>query len=380
MDCNDRGEWFPQSRWCGAGKACLGALVLLGMMGCEHRISLDEFLKMEAELGRAPTTQPSAKRAVKKIDIDKYLGPFQIGPSDVLGVTVIGSGGEAEIGTVRARVHRDGKIELPLVGGIKVADMELEDAEQAIKKKYEADVYQKATVHVDVLTPHTFDVLVTGAVAAPGLVPVRRNERNLLFAIVGAGGASDMASGRVTLRRLRDPEKKVTLDLRDPEAVTTALALPPLEDGDMVGVEAAKPNTVFVGGLVNVPSPQSYPPGVRVTVLQAIAGAAGLRTDVLPREGTLIRRMPNGRDVHVKLDLNRLANGKDPNILLAAGDILWVPHTLETYAQEWISRNIYLRGGVNAGLRYNFIHSKDIYTGRDDGTGTSLLIGGEGGG
>jgi len=365
-------------------KLSLAGLALLGAVGCDHRMSLDEFLRMQQAVGPAPTTrpttQPSAKSAIKKIDIDKLLGPFKVGPSDVLAVTVIGTGGEGEIGTVQARVRRDGTIELPLAGVIKVADLELEDVEKAVEKQYEAKVYRTATVHVQVMTPHSFGILVTGAVTTPGIVHVRRNERNMLFAIVGAGGVSSLASGRVMLRRLRDPNEEIALDLRDPEDVATALALAPLDDGDMVAVEAAKPNTVFVGGLVNAPSPQAYPPGTRTTVLQAIAAAAGLRTDVIPREATLIRRMPSGRDVHVKLDLDRLATGKDPNILLAAGDILWVPHTVETRIQEWISQNIYFRAGatVNAGLRYQFLHTKDIYTGIDRPASTSVLIGGGG--
>ena len=353
----------------------LAHLALLGAVGCDHRISLDEFLRMQQAVGPEPTTQPAPRGQVKKIEIDKLLGPFKVGPSDVLG-----TGGEGEIGTVQARVRRDGTIELPLAGVIKVADLELEDVEKAVEKQYEAKVYRTATVHVQVMIPHSFGILVTGAVTTPGMVHVRRNERNMLFAIVGAGGVSSLASGRVMLRRLRDPNEEMTLDLRDPEDVATALALAPLDDGDMVAVEAAKPNTVFVGGLVNAPSPQAYPPGTNVTVLQALAAAAGLRTDILPREATLIHRMPDGKDVHVRLDLNRMATGKDPNILLAAGDILWVPHTVETRIQEWISQNIYLRGGVNAGVRYNFIHTKDILTGREGGEGTSLLIGGGGAG
>jgi hypothetical protein len=168
-----------------------------------------------------------------------------------------------------------------------------------------------------------------------------------LFAIVGAGGASELASGVVSLRRLRNPHEEVTLDLTKPMELRAALALEPLRDGDVVNVHAATPNTIYVGGLVVAPRPQSYPPGVEVSVLQAIAGSGGLRTDIFPKLGTLIRRMPDGRDVHVKLDLDRIGDGRDPNILLAAGDILWVPHTWETRVQEWISQNIYIRAGAS---------------------------------
>ncbi len=94
----------------------------------------------------------------------------------------------------------------------------------------------------------TTNVLVVGAVAAPGLVPLRRTERNMLFAIVGAGGISEIASGQATLHRIRTPTDEVTLNLTDPIQLRDALALKPLKQGDIVYVYAAQPNTVFGGG------------------------------------------------------------------------------------------------------------------------------------
>jgi hypothetical protein len=162
-----------------------------------------------------------------------------------------------------------------------------------------------------------------------------------------------MASGKVTLRRIRCPGSELTMNLYDPEDMRTALCLPPLENGDMITVQAAVPNIIFVGGLVNAPQAQSYPPGVEITVLQAIAGSGGLRTDLTPREATLIRRMPDGNDVHVKLNLDRIFKGKDQNVTLAAGDILWVPFTCETFIQDWINQHLYIRGGAAASVNYN---------------------------
>jgi hypothetical protein len=155
------------------------------------------------------------------------------------------------------------------------------------------------------------------------------------------------------LKRLRGGDT-VTLNLHDPEQVKAAVALPPLEDGDIVSVEASVPNTIFVGGLVNAPRPQEYPPGTTTTVLQAIAASGGLRTDVTPREGTLIRRLPDGRDVQVKLDMDRITKGKDPNITLLAGDVLWVPETVETRVQDWINRNAFIRVGASATYSLNY--------------------------
>jgi hypothetical protein len=139
----------------------------------------------------------------------------------------------------------------------------------------------------------------------------------------------------------------VTIDLTDPVSLKEALAMAPLEDGDIITVHSRTPNMVFVGGLVQRSAPQQYPPGTGVTVLQAIAGAQGLRTDVTPTEGTLIRRMADGRDVMVKLPLDQIWRGEAPNITLAAGDILWVPPTFKTRVQDWANRNLFLRAGVS---------------------------------
>ncbi|NQU76969.1 MAG: hypothetical protein HQ546_11715, partial [Planctomycetes bacterium] len=111
--------------------------------------------------------------------------------------------------------------------------------------------------------------------------------------------------------------------------------------------QPAQPNMIYVYGLVNSPAPQIYTPGTQVTVLQAIAGANGLRTDLTPRQATLIRRS-QGKDVHVKLNMDRLSKGQDENIVLAGGDILYVPPTFETVVQDFFNRTFYLRAGATA--------------------------------
>jgi polysaccharide export outer membrane protein len=343
----------------GAETRLSAAVMLLAMavVGCsDHRISLYTFMKLQDDLAKSSqpaATQPSTSQPARDPLIDSALGPYKVGPSDVLEIVLIQPQGEQGVAPLLARVDRDGNVELPLVGKVKVAGMELEDVEQAIKNAYVPEYYRETTIHVAVALPNATNVLVIGAVTDPGLIKLRRTDRNLLHAIVVAGGVSDAASGEVTLQRLRRPDEVMTLNLRDPEQLKAALVLDPLENGDIVTVKAAAPNTIYVGGLVNAAQPLVFPMGVGVTVLQAIAGAGGLRTDLTPREATLIRRMQDGEDVHVKLNLDRIGTGKDPNIKLASGDILWVPHTVETRVQEWVNRNIYLRAGVAATVNYN---------------------------
>jgi protein involved in polysaccharide export with SLBB domain len=340
--------------WSAACGLCL--LAALFGVGCapDHRIGLDEFMQMQLEAQAAIPAEEAAATDAGAL-VARQMGPYRVGPNDVLQVTLTGADPSALFPPVEVRVDRDGNVLMPIVGKIHVGNQELVDVENAIVAAYVPSVMKdlELVAHVEVITPETTHVLVHGAVMQPGLVPLRRTERNLLYAIVGAGGVSDMASGNATLRRIRRPNEPVTLNLTNPEQLRAALALEPLENGDIVLVDAAPVNQIIVGGLVNFPRPQVYPPRTQITALQAIAAAGGLRTDVTPREATLIRRMPNGADAHVRLDLTRMSTGETPNVVLAAGDILWVPETPETKVQDFINRNFFIRAGVNANVSYN---------------------------
>ncbi len=323
-------------------------MVLPGLftVGCkkpDNRISMTEFVERQK---RASDEMAQKAKDAAPIDLNSYLGPYKVGSGDELIVTLTRADQTALMPPVHGRVDRDGGFDLPIVGTIRVGGLELEDVEKKIRAAFVPNVVTDGVIFVELFNADPTNVLVVGAVPTPSMVQLRRTERNLLFAIVSAGGVSPLASGRVTLHRLRDPGQSHTFDLTEPLELREALAIKPLEHGDIVEVEAAAPNTVFVGGLVIRAGPQTYPDGTKVTILQVLAAAGGLRTDVTPTEGTLVRRMLDGQDVHVKFDLNRLAMGNDPNIELMPGDILWVPDTFNTRLQEFINQNIFLRAGV----------------------------------
>ena len=327
-------------------------------------MSLDEFLVMQEQ--REIAKRERAKDQAPRVDVDKHLAPYRLGHNDVLEVSLAGLEGETATSIYRARVDRRGEIDLPIVGAIKVGGMEIADAEDAVKNAYVPGIVRAMSVNIAVLDYDLANVVVTGAATTPGLVPLRRSERNLLYAVANAGGVSNEASGRVTLSRVRNPGQHLTFDLRDPIGVAEALNAGPLQNGDIVEVQPAMPNVVFVGGLVNRPGAQVFPNGVPYTLLQVLASASGLRTDILPNEGYLVRRMPDGSDVRVKLNLDRIQSGEDENIVMAPGDILWVPHTVGTRVHEFINRNVFVRAGysliyTSEGMHYLNSAARDRY-------------------
>lgn len=336
---------------CSVLTAC--CLIGLGAPGChDPRISIYDFIEMQRTMMPASSRQP--KVPVTEIWTRRAFVAERVGPKDELSVELTGLNGDpTETHAFRVRVDRNGQIKLPEVGKVTVTNLELEDADEVIHDRFVPRIVKQIVVKTGILKAHTTDVLVKGAVATPGLVPLRRTELNLLYAVANAGGVSSLASGRVSLKRLDEPETELTLNLHNPADLKTAFAIAPLESGDIVTVEAAPPNTIFVGGLVNAPGVQPYPPGTQVSLRQSLVAAGGVQDELYPSEATLIRRMSDGKDVQVRIDLERLRNGEDPDILLAAGDVFWVPHTFGTRTMDFINRNIFFRAGFTAS--YNVV-------------------------
>jgi len=324
----------------------LGVVAITTGCAKDPRISMRQFIEMQRSMNEAPAaTQPSDH--VAKLWRERAYVPYRVGPGDVVTVTLVGLNAPTDTIVVTARVSREGTIELPMAAPIQIGGLEVEDAEASIRKQYVPAVVRSLTVNVQVASYHTTDVLVVGSVTSPGYVTLQRTERDVLHAVAAAGGFSYEASGEITLQRVRNPAEQIRLDLLEPREAAAVFSIAPLESGDIVTVDAADPSMIFVGGLVNAPGPKSYPPGSELNLLQALAMSGGIREDVFPKEATLVRRMADGRDVQVKLDLDRLKRGEDPNIALAAGDIFWVPETAGTRFVDFLNRTLFFRAGVS---------------------------------
>ncbi len=366
--------------WKRRAAVVLGCVALAGLAGCgrmDHRLSLEEFQLLQARADAEGAYVPQWKALADNAVIDQRLSGYRLGPGDVITVTVRTTSEQFAVEPARARLNDEGQIDLVMVGKLDVNDLTIQEAEAAIRQAYVPRYFREASVHITLEQAAPTRVIVMGAVTNPGLITLRRTDRDLLHAVIAAGGMSLMSSGQVTLQRLRQPDKTVTVDFTDPTGIKAMLTMEPLQSGDIIRVHPATPNTYYVGGLVNAPRPQTYPPGTTITVLQALAGSAGLRTDVTPSTATLVRRMPNGEDVHVKLNLKRVMKGDDPNIALKPGDILWVPETSLTKFQDLVNRVFYLRVGAN--VAYNLIGNQDLFTLdrediNDNGTDTFILL------
>ncbi len=325
----------------------LAPLVVAAGCSRDTRISMAQLAELEQKQPRAAAAVPP-----DQLGLTEYR-PYKIGIGDVLLIRMIGLVQEPYAATeIQCRVHDDGCIIVPYAGAIKVAGLDLGQAEQAIMTVHQEKAVKELSVYVQLANQENTTVLVLGAATTPGLVKLKHNERNALYALAAAGGFGGTSSGRVRIRPIRTDRTETVYNFNDVNDVRGALLGPPLESGDMLVVEGHVANAVYVTGIVNHPGPVEVPVNSTLSVQRAIAAAGGLRDLMAPSEATLVRQMPDGRQVQVKLDLGSVLAGNEVDLAMRPGDVLQIPYTADTFIQDWFYKNMLL-GPFSVGVRYD---------------------------
>ena len=122
---------------------------------------------------------------------------------DLLTVTVdSGYQADRENSSTSLRVGEDGNAQVPLVGSVSVAGMELTAAEQVIRvAAIERGVFRNPNITVEMKQPRVNRVTVLGAVTTPGTYELPRASSSLLAALVQAEGLSPDAGTDIEIRR-----------------------------------------------------------------------------------------------------------------------------------------------------------------------------------
>jgi len=92
-----------------------------------------------------------------------------------------------------------------------------------------------------------------------------------------------------------------------------------VESGDVVNVPEA--GMVYVAGEVR--NPGAFPLKSRMKLLQLVSLAGGLKNTADPSKGRLVRRT-GGKETIFRVDLKRIADGRDTDIPLCENDLLQI--------------------------------------------------------
>ncbi|HEX4145196.1 MAG TPA: polysaccharide biosynthesis/export family protein [Pirellulales bacterium] len=286
---------------------------------------------------------------------------------DLLTVTVdSGFEGDRENAATTIRVGEDGNVQVPLVGSMSVAGIELTAAEQVIRNAaIERGVFRNPNVTVEMKQARVNRVTVLGAVSVPGTYQLPRASSSLLAAIVQAHGLSADAGTDIEIRRPALRSEAVPVDqepsvaaggnqlagFAKPHATlrptsstrinlisaTKESAGSPeyyLDDGDVVMVEKRDPLPVHVIGLVTKPGQIRLPANQDLHLLDAIALAGGQATPYVNKVH-LLRRVPGSEQpLVVEISLREAKSTGKGNMLLGPGDVVSVEQSPANFAME----------------------------------------------
>jgi polysaccharide export outer membrane protein len=173
------------------------------------------------------------------------------------------------------------------------------------------------------------DILITGKVNTPGLVPYEE-DITLIKAIFLAGGLdNNMIKSEIRIMKKNgEVQPAFSFDVIKTQSVETSKYNPSLEPGDLVVVLGASPgNIVSVLGKVQRPGVIDYEEGL--TVLQAILQSGGFSQGAA-RSKVGIMRGEKDKQQKIRVDLENLTdkNNRSRETILLPGDMVIVPETI----------------------------------------------------
>lgn len=323
-------------------------------------------LELRADKGHSSKSFDLSSIAQQSINKDLIY------PGDVLQVTVATGIEENEPHTWPLRVSDQGLIEVPLVGPVRLAGLNLLQAEREIRRvSIERDIYRRPHVSVLMQQRRMIFVRVVGAVKNPGVHELPAAGSDLLAALVAAGGLSENAGTLVELRHpnstrsyLRSerfegvalasfeksadiPTRSLQIDLSDDQAMSGELDLH-VEDGSVIMIPEKPSHSISVIGLVKRPDNYALPPDETLRVLGAIALAGGRRVSVADRV-RVIRQRSDGEDpIVIAVSIKSAKRNGKENLILAAGDTVSVEDTAATFLVETVQS--FIRFGFTSAI------------------------------
>jgi polysaccharide export outer membrane protein len=310
------------------------------------------------------------------------VGTSQIGPGDLVSLTIVSGNEEEKVTPVPARVTEEGAIIVPLVGSVKIGGMEPIAAEQQITSAaIERGIYRQPSITLTITQKATNRITVLGAVEKPGVVELPRGSSDIASALAAAGGLSNIAGTQVEVLHRNmptavaknaqqgspetangvklasfeepaagadAPTAMTRIDLS--EAGLSNLQARQLEDRDVVNVLPLEKRYIHVTGLVKKPDQFELTRDKDVRVLDAVAMAGGTINSFCDKVYVIRQRPRMGEAAIVKISLSKAKQDSEENMRLAEGDLVSVEETASTMAVETVSKFFRVALGLNGSV------------------------------
>ncbi|HEY6374286.1 MAG TPA: polysaccharide biosynthesis/export family protein [Edaphobacter sp.] len=239
---------------------------------------------------------------------------IRLGEGDLLAIHLYGAPDYAP----PVRVSLDGSIQLPLIGAVRVEDLTIHQAENLIADRLKsAGMYRNPQVTIQLTESPNQSVTVTGEIH--GIVPVP-GEKRLFDVLAAVGGLPPTASHTVTINR-PGVVQPIVVDLGTDPMLSKQANVPVFAKDTVI---VSRVGAVYLLGAFRtqgaIPIQQNTP----LTLMQVAAIGGGPGFEGKYNDLRIIRSAGLERKV-VQVDIKKVINGKQPDPVLEADDIIFLP-------------------------------------------------------
>jgi len=273
------------------------------------------------------------------VSLSTRADDYKLGPGDVISLTIFAGGKVQNQSTLT--VSGQGTIPVPFLGEIKAEGLTINQLIQKITRDLKRDYFVNPIVNISIKEYRSKKAYILGEVKKPGLYEIK-GDMTLLSLISMAGGINAAKAGNYALilrgqadkiksypiEKIVNKERGIKINLKklfsgdlssNIRIMNSDLVYIPSKQGMSVSF-----SKIYVMGRVRKPGAYEFQEGL--TVLNACIMAGGFDPFAAPSRAS-VTRMENGKKKIIKINLERVRDGKDPDILLKPGDRIYIPQS-----------------------------------------------------
>jgi polysaccharide biosynthesis/export protein len=252
-------------------------------------------------------TAPGVTASNAAADAVLYPGEdFRLGSGDLISVRLF----LVQDYTATVRLDENGNVQLPLIGSVPLAGLSVRQAQALIADRLrQGEFFRRPDVIIQVLQ----------TVNGTAEVPVTQ-QRSLRDVLLYAGGLPAAASHTIKIVR-RGQKDPIVVNLGTDLASSSEADMPILPH-DIIQITRA--SLVYVLGAFQRQGAFPLDQATPLTLMQCAALSGGINFEAKYADLRIIRTYGNDRKF-VKVDIKRIREGKDPDPVLQANDIVYLP-------------------------------------------------------
>ncbi len=300
---------------------------------------VEEIITVDGVVNRVPV-EPDFQNLDIKREINPRLlnspsGPYRVGPGDTLDIEV------AENADTRrtTKVMPDGMLYYDVAKGIKAEGMSLKEISTELSTQL-VDDYINPIVTVNVFVADSQRFWMLGQIGTPGAYSIQKPTTVIDAISIGGGLLSNDQTFEVGNPEAADLKRAILIRNGDLIPVDFNALIREgdmsqnvyVQAGDYIYIPSLANRSIYVLGEVIQPGPVFYEEGA--SLLTAISAAGGIDKEAVKSKALILRGNTHNPQVAV-VNIEAVMRGREPDLKLEGGDIIWVPRTAWTKLKEY---------------------------------------------